>query len=118
MKITLCGSTRFAELFRQVNEELSCMGHVVYALGVMPPRTDLPPLDKETLDLVHLYKIMESDVVVWVTDDTNYIGDSTRREFKWAKMLGKPIRRCSAIGTMSHPLREYPLNETPSYPLR
>lgn len=91
MKITLCGSTRFAERFRTVNDHLSRQGHIVYALGVMPPREDLTPREKEILDLVHLQKIAESDAVFWVHDNISYYGESTRRELTWAKMLGKLI---------------------------
>lgn len=91
MKITLCGSTRFADLFREANEKLSLAGHIVYSLGVFPPKEDVTAEQKEVLDLVHLRKIAESDAVVWVTDESNYIGDSTRRELIWAHMLGKDI---------------------------
>src|SRR5690606_25227163 len=46
---------------------------------------------KEVLDLVHLRKITESDVVVLITDKEGYIGDSTRRELIWACLEKKEI---------------------------
>jgi hypothetical protein len=36
MIITLCGSARFEETFKQVNEDLSLNGHIVLSLAVYP----------------------------------------------------------------------------------
>lgn len=112
MNITLCGSARFKDLFIQVNEQLSKHGHVVYSMASFMAREqqELEADEKETLDLVHLAKILNSDAVVWVTDESDYIGDSTRRELKWAKMLGKDIYHIKGVASLcaNGPLRGYP----------
>jgi len=94
VKITLCGSTRFREEYEAVNASLSKRGHVVYSVSSFGHSGDvLTADDKEILDLVHLRKIMESDciMVVGSVEGRPYVGDSTRREIRWAKMLGKQV---------------------------
>jgi len=101
MKITLCGSTKFRDQFEDWNRRLSKMGHIVYSVSAYGHSGDtLTPAEKETLDLVHLRKIVESDAifVVGLTDDGPvhdrlYVGESTRREIAWARMLGKRVFR-------------------------
>src|SRR4051812_17282493 len=92
MKITLIGSSRFAEKYREVNRKLSLAGHIVYSIATTSTSADgfdpLEPHEKETLDLVHLKKITESEECFVITDQTGYVGESTRREIKWAPMNG------------------------------
>lgn len=96
MKITLCGSTRFKDEYRNANAHLTLAGHIVYSVAIWS-HSDLrepTPNQKEHLDLIHLIKIMESDAIVVVGRDTEgkpYIGESTKREIQWAKLLGKTI---------------------------
>lgn len=95
MKFTLCGSTKFREQFEHWNRVLSKRGHLVYSVSSYGHSGDsLTESEKEALDLVHLQKIVESDAILVVglqDDGMLYIGDSTRREIKWASMLGKRI---------------------------
>lgn len=100
MKITLCGSTKFRDQFEDWNHRLSKMGHIVYSVSSYGHSGDtLTPAEKETLDLVHLKKIVESDAIflVGLTDDGEdgrlYIGESTRREIAWARLLDKRVFR-------------------------
>lgn len=106
MKICLCGSARFERAFHEWNERLTLdFGHVVYSLAVFPSQKNGEKMwysddDKEVLDLVHLAKIEESDAVLVVDTlslgaDAPYVGDSTRREIRWARMRGKIVRRAS-----------------------
>lgn len=95
MKITLCGSTRFAGMFQDWNARLSKVGHVVHSIAV--PQHDGAPLtddEKQRLDLVHLKKILESEAI-FVLDGTHdgrpYVGESTRREIMWARLNGKGV---------------------------
>lgn len=94
MRVTLVGSTRFAAKFLTVAEALSLEGHTVYGLGFTSGHKEegRGPTDdqKVVLDLVHLKKIIDSDAVVLVTDDTYYFGESTRRELAWAMLVDKP----------------------------
>lgn len=100
MKICLIGSTRFSDRYLRVNRMLSLAGHVVYSVATISSAAKaldqyesipLTPQEKETLDLVHLQKITESDECFVITDETGYVGESTRREIKWASMNGIPI---------------------------
>jgi hypothetical protein len=89
MKICLIGSSRFRDKYDEMNKRLSLGGHVVYSIAMVSTGNTLEPDQKETLDLVHLRKIQESEAVVLITDEDGYIGESTRREIKWATMLSK-----------------------------
>lgn len=104
MKITLCGSRRFWREFVRCNRELSMLGHVVYTLGAFKAtgeaETEMTQQQKETLDLVHLAKIEESDAILIINtqqseeppftyDPNPYIGESTNKEIKWAAIRGK-----------------------------
>lgn len=95
MKITLCGSTRFREQYEKLNRELSMAGMIVYSVSSFGHSGDpLTDDQKETLDLVHLRKITESEAIVVIgenEDGTPYVGNSTRREIKWANMLNIPV---------------------------
>lgn len=109
MKLCLIGSSRFKKLFEEYNRILTLQGHIVYSIATISTSSkfvendsnkggrieteELPVGDKEILDLVHLRKILESDAVVLVTDSTGYYGDSTRREIRWARILGRGIFR-------------------------
>jgi hypothetical protein len=82
--------------YLEVNRKLSLAGHVVYSIATRSTSSDydpakadaLTPDEKETLDLVHLLKIQESEACYLITDETGYVGESTKREMKWAQMLG------------------------------
>lgn len=99
MNICLIGSTRFLEKYYEVNRQLTLGGHVVYSVSVPsssslqknPTAANVTDDEKETLDLVHLQKILRSDLCVLITDATGYIGTSTKREIKWCLMLGKQV---------------------------
>ena len=110
MKICLVGSTRFKERYEELNRRLSVVGHVVYSVACTGQVT---PNEKEMLDLVHLQKIVESEVVVIVTDESGYIGESTRREVLWAKMLGKKIYSSQFASHISHLVMQLPLYTFP-----
>jgi hypothetical protein len=107
MKITLCGSAKFEDLFHKANKQLTIQGgHTVYSLAVFPSTKDFnknwySPEQKTILDLAHLAKIEESHAIFVVTDDTGYIGESTKREIIWAHMRGKTIY--SPYGLLAHP---------------
>lgn len=101
MKITLCGSTRFKDLYQEANTRLSQAGHIVYTIAwakedesAATPGVKMDKETKENLDLVHLGKILNSDAIVVVgtkEDGLPYIGESTRREVVWARMNNKDI---------------------------
>jgi len=82
MRITLCGSTRFEEQFKEWNHKLAIAGHTVYSLSLFAREANdtgkegkhtITEAEKITLDLVHLDKILNSQAVV-VINVGNYIG--------------------------------------------
>lgn len=99
MRIALCGSTRFEALFHDWNHKLACAGHTVYSLSLFgreikdagkDDKKTVSEDDKITLDLVHFDKILNSDAIVVINPD-GYVGFSTLREIRWARMQGKLI---------------------------
>lgn len=99
MRITLCGSTRFEEQFKEWHHKLAISGHTVYSLSLFARQESdtgkdgkitISDEEKVTLDLVHLDKILNSEAIV-VIDVDEYIGFSTKREIKWARMHGKQV---------------------------
>ena len=96
--VTLCGSTRFAAEFAEVNQRLTLDGCVVISLGMFS-LPDLPDYDwavdnadlKGRLGRVHFQKIRLADEV-YVVDPGGYVGESTRREIAYAESLGTPVR--------------------------
>jgi len=117
MKITLCGSTRFTDQYIAWNRYLTLRGHVVYSVaGSAKHGWEITDDGKETLDLVHLLKILNSDTILVINclllpEDATlpradrtvavgamYTGVSTKREIKWAKMLSKKVKYTSSTG--------------------
>lgn len=97
MIITLCGSTRFKDLFDEWNMKLTLMGHLVFSCGCwfqkVGENKGLPEVSEETkllLDIIHKEKISHSDAI-FVLNPNGYIGDSTKSEIKYAKSLNKRI---------------------------
>ena len=96
MKITLCGSAQFESKFHEWNEKLTLAGHLVYGLGAYPShhgnnKNWYTHEQKRQLDQVHLMKILASDSIVVITDETGYIGDLAKAEINWALLNSKEI---------------------------
>ena len=89
MKITLCGSAQFLDYFEYWNEALTARGHIVYSLG-FNRRMDAPTI-KRVLELVHLTKIDNSDAIIVINGDVDYIGETTMQELIYACLRGKHI---------------------------
>lgn len=96
--VTLCGSTRFWEDFRDVGLELTLSGVIVLSIGVTAPDsmvlanpdTDKGRDQKRRLDLLHKKKIEMSDEIL-VLNRGGYIGDSTKSEIQHAVKMGVPV---------------------------
>jgi hypothetical protein len=100
--ITLCGSTRFAKLFHEVNLRETILGRIVLSIGCDTHSDDdlvlasdlgisLDGEDKANLDRLHKRKIDMSSRIVVISDKTGYIGDSTRSEIGYALANGKVV---------------------------
>ena len=88
--ITLCGSSRFKDIFHQVASDYTLMGYIV----LMPHcyfENDARPDLKDHLVNIHRDMIDMSDEIL-VINPGGYIGKSTKEEIKWAKVLGKVIK--------------------------
>lgn len=95
MIITLCGSARFEAWYHMWNEALGLAGHACFGLCSYPSmyageREWYSPEEKTELDHVHFDKIKVSDGVLFL-NVMAYMGESTLREFAYAKALRKKI---------------------------
>lgn len=99
--VTLCGSTRFADAFRDATIRETVAGRIVLSIGC-DMRSDhelwSDPADRERikteLDELHKRKIDLADETL-VLDVGGYIGTSTRSEIEYAKKVGCPVRYLS-----------------------
>jgi hypothetical protein len=94
--VCLCGSTRFSQAWQDANLRETLAGKIVLSVGCNTKSDeDLiragVEIDKEMLDLLHLFKIDLADEILVLNVD-QYVGQSTRREIEYAQLLGKPIR--------------------------
>ncbi len=92
--ITLCGSTKFKELFIAENKRLTLEGNIVLSVALFGHSgDDIVWTDniKERLDSIHKGKINISDEI-YVINPNGYIGESTRNEIKYALLNNKKIK--------------------------
>ncbi|MDP3881535.1 MAG: hypothetical protein Q8Q31_01515 [Nanoarchaeota archaeon] len=92
--VTLCGSTRFKEIFFKVARKLQFEEDKVVLLPLEFCHSDGNRYDNkqlELLDRVHRVKIDISDCI-FVIDVEGYIGESTKNEINYAAKSGKAIR--------------------------
>jgi hypothetical protein len=81
-KVCLCGSTRFSQAYQAASLRETQAFRIVLSIGINTKSdADLlaagVEIDKETLDLLHLFKIDEADEIL-VRGVGGYVGDSTR----------------------------------------
>lgn len=91
--ITLCGSTKFKEIFDSVNWTLTMAGNVVFSCGVFAHAGGdiLSEDEKKLLDDIHKQKIDMSDEIL-VINKNGYIGSSTQNEIHYAIAKGKIVK--------------------------
>ncbi len=101
--VCLCGSTRFAPLFRETNLRETIAGRIVLSIGC-DMRSDealgLAPDTKVALDVLHKRKIDLADEILVINATagagdlavTDYVGESTRSEINYARDRGRPVR--------------------------
>lgn len=94
--ITLCGSTKFYFETMEASRRLTFNNWMVFMVGSFGHSANKYTNDDSTHDYttvkkLHFYKIEKSDAIVVVSDDSLYIGDSTRAEIAYAKTMGIPV---------------------------
>lgn len=91
--VCLCGSTQFIKAFSAENLRLTLAGFIVLTVGCDTQSDDQLKLEKHTkdkLDLLHIKKIAMADEVRILNVD-GYVGESTAREFAFARWVGKKV---------------------------
>lgn len=91
--ICLCGSTRFVDDFNQIGFEETLKGNMVLSLAQHIGSDDelgMTPKQKQMLDRLHMEKIKLCHVVLVINRD-GYIGESTAREIRYARRLGRTV---------------------------
>lgn len=92
--ITLCGSTRFKDLFLEAARDLTLQGWIVLMPGVFAHSDNLEISDeeKQKLDELHYEKIKLSNAI-FVLNYGGYIGASTEKEIAFAQAHNIPVYR-------------------------
>lgn len=94
MIITLCGSARFENEFKDMNIRLTLEGHIVHTLAQYPSDAGCKewytPKQKEILDEVYLRKIDNSDGILVLNVD-GYIGEGCKKEILYALSKNKRL---------------------------
>lgn len=92
MIITLCGSTKFKNEYREVEKKLALDGHCVLTCNIFAHTDDieLAPEQRLRLENAHKQKINLSDAI-FVINKNGYIGESTYSEIDWAQRMKKEI---------------------------
>ena len=83
--ITLCGSRKFKDDFKKIQEELSLKGYIVFSPVFFEkiPKESITINDICLLGMMHLQKIAMSDEI-FVINKNGYIGESTKSEIDYA----------------------------------
>lgn len=92
--ITLCGSSKFKDKFREIETKLCLEGNIVLSMNLFGHADNLNIFDSETkfmLDDIHKQKILMSDEIFVINVD-GYIGESTKKEIEWAELFGIPVK--------------------------
>lgn len=91
--VLLIGSTKFKEVFLEVEEKLALRGYLVFTPSVYNQSGEVPECGGDTkkiLDTAAKMKVCRSDIVI-VIDKDGYIGKSTKNQIEWAELLNKPV---------------------------
>ncbi len=91
--VLLIGSTKFKDVFLEVEEKLALKGYLVFTPSVYNQSGEVPGCGVETkkiLDTAAKMKVCRSDIVI-VIDKDGYIGSSTKKQIEWAELLNKTV---------------------------
>ncbi|MBU9713966.1 hypothetical protein [Evansella tamaricis] len=90
--ITLCGSTKFKQQFREAEAAITLQGNIVISLGFFEQSEGIQITEEQDkmFEAIHYRKIDMSDEI-FVIDVDGYIGSSTRKEINYAIANGKGV---------------------------
>ena len=90
--ITLCGSTKFKSTFDLINCKFTLLRKIILLPGCYAHADNITITDdqKIKLDILHKEKILMSDCIYVINED-NYIGSSTKSEIEFANTHNKPV---------------------------
>ena len=90
--VTLCGSTKFKNLFDELNKNLTLESKIVLQPGCYAHHDNIEISDEQKLELdkLHLKKISMSDCI-YVINKNGYIGYSTKNEINYALSHNIPV---------------------------
>jgi hypothetical protein len=98
--ITLCGSTKFKDVFLEVQKRLTLEGKIVISVGLFGhsgdnevwegKAEDVVTETKKMLDDMHKRKIDMADEIFVINVD-GYIGESTKSEIEYAIANNKKV---------------------------
>jgi len=97
--ITLCGSTKFKDVFIREQKRLTLEGNIIISVGLFGHSGDNEVWTegtKEMLDDMHKRRIDMSDEI-FVINKNGYIGSSTRSEIDYAIAHGKLVNYMEPI---------------------
>ncbi|MCH4058147.1 MAG: hypothetical protein LKE89_09630 [Lactobacillaceae bacterium] len=92
--VTLCGSRKFANTFRQLEWHLSRLGIVVLS-PILIDNREITATEAQLFGQLHLKKI-DLAVGIFVVDVNGYVGESTKKEIAYAKLHHKKVWYYSA----------------------
>lgn len=91
--ITVCGSLRFVKEMMEITEKMELQGNCMLVPIYNPNKASKDDFTEEEalmLDKTHKERIKLADAILVVNVD-NYIGNSTKSEIEFAKLLNKEI---------------------------
>jgi hypothetical protein len=99
--VTLCGPSRFGDLFHEVNLKETLAGSIILSIGIDTHSDQdlilagrMTPAMKERLDLLHFKKVKMGDRAVFLNglkDGKPYLGASSLAELAYTRDLGKRV---------------------------
>lgn len=89
--VTICGSMRFKQEMMTIASELELKyGYLVIQCVYFSEDQILSKKDIELLNKIHYQKIELSDAI-YIVNVNGYIGDATKKEIEYARLLNKEI---------------------------
>ena len=91
--INLIGSTKYKDLFRELEEKLSINGYLVFSPLVYNQTGDNPECGEDVKKILDIEANLKSNIsdIVFVVDKDGYIGNSTRKQIEHATLLNKTV---------------------------